>query len=200
MKVILQLAESGSFFLQVDLFKVRGKFALSDAYEDHFLIRKGKVLMVTHRRVLLLQQPFNTISQKKFNPARDPCSVLWDVLWDDLVTMELAFGKKDHPKAPHSQLILYLRDRSTEMREQTRVIKCIRDRPQAFEVYTSIERAMSIYGPHKTKERSIKSVTKPYSPLANSTGAEVNPKEGLSALSPRPMPLPPSSIFGRSAN
>lgn len=195
----MQLAESGSFFLQVDLFKVRGKFALSDAYEDHFLIRKGKVLMVTHRRVLLLQvniiifyvinpfllacyshhteaihtalklftvshhtdalsfglqQPFNTISQKKFNPARDPCSVLWDVLWDDLVTMELAFGKKDHPKAPHSQLILYLRDRSTEMREQTRVIKCIRDRPQAFEVYTSIERAMSIYGPHKTKVRS----------------------------------------------
>lgn len=51
----MQLAESGSFFLQVDLFKVRGKFALSDAYEDHFLIRKGKVLVVTHRRVILLQ-------------------------------------------------------------------------------------------------------------------------------------------------
>ncbi|PRQ39555.1 putative vacuolar protein sorting-associated protein [Rosa chinensis] len=197
-QVILQLAESGSFFLQVDLFKVRGKFALSDAYEDHFLIRKGKVLVVTHRRVILLQQP-NTISQKKFNPARDPCSVLWDVLWDDLVTMELAFGKKDHPKAPHSRLILYLRDRSTEMREQARVIKCIRDTPQAFEVYTSIERAMSIYGPNKTKERPTKNVTKPYSPLADSTGAEVNPKEGLSSLSPRPMPLP-RSMFGRSAN
>jgi vacuolar protein sorting-associated protein 13A/C len=54
-KVILQLAESGSFFGQVDLFKVRGKFALSDAYEDHFMLRKGKILMVTHRRVILLQ-------------------------------------------------------------------------------------------------------------------------------------------------
>jgi vacuolar protein sorting-associated protein 13A/C len=55
MKVILQLAESGSFFGQVDLFKVRGKFALSDAYEDHFLLPKGKILVVTHRRIILLQ-------------------------------------------------------------------------------------------------------------------------------------------------
>lgn len=55
MKVILQLAESGSFFGQVDLFKVRGKFALSDAYEDHFLLPKGKIFVVTHRRVILLQ-------------------------------------------------------------------------------------------------------------------------------------------------
>lgn len=54
-QVILQLAESGSFFLQVDLFKVRGKFALSDAYEDHFSLRKDKILVVTHRRVILLQ-------------------------------------------------------------------------------------------------------------------------------------------------
>lgn len=54
-KVILQLAESGSFFVQVDLFKVRGKFALSDAYEDHFLLPKGKILVVTHRRVMLMQ-------------------------------------------------------------------------------------------------------------------------------------------------
>jgi len=54
-KVILQLAESGSFLGQVDLFKVRGKFALSDAYEDHFMLPKGRVLIVTHRRVVLLQ-------------------------------------------------------------------------------------------------------------------------------------------------
>lgn len=55
LKVMLQLAESGSFFGQVDLFKVRGKFALSDAYEDHFLLCKGKILIITHRRVILLQ-------------------------------------------------------------------------------------------------------------------------------------------------
>lgn len=55
MKVILQLAESVSFLGQVDLFKVRGKFALSDAYEDHFSLPKVKFLVVTHRRILLLQ-------------------------------------------------------------------------------------------------------------------------------------------------
>ncbi|CAL9012429.1 unnamed protein product [Prunus brigantina] len=39
----------------VDLFKVRGKFALSYAYEDCFLLCKGKILLVTHRRLMLLQ-------------------------------------------------------------------------------------------------------------------------------------------------
>ena len=53
--MILQLAESVSFLRQVDLFKVRGKFALSDAYEDHFALPKGKYLLVTHRRIILLQ-------------------------------------------------------------------------------------------------------------------------------------------------
>ncbi|ONI27903.1 hypothetical protein PRUPE_1G110200 [Prunus persica] len=149
-QAILQLAESGSFFLQVDLFKVRGKFALSDAYENHFLLRKGKILLVTHRRLILLQQPF-TVAQRKFNPARDPCSVLWDVLWDDLVIMEKSYGKKDHPKAPPSRVILYLQEKSTEAREQVRVIKCIPDTPQALEVYSSIERAMNTYGSNKPK-------------------------------------------------
>lgn len=55
MKAILQLAESGSFFGQVDLFRVRAKFALTDAYEDHFMLPKGRIILVTHRRVILLQ-------------------------------------------------------------------------------------------------------------------------------------------------
>lgn len=54
-KIILQLAESGTIFGQADLFKVRGKFALSDSYEDHFILPKGMVVVITHRRVLLLQ-------------------------------------------------------------------------------------------------------------------------------------------------
>ena len=52
---MLQLAESGSFFSQVDLFKVRAKFALTDAYEDHFLLPKGRIVVITHRRVILMQ-------------------------------------------------------------------------------------------------------------------------------------------------
>ena len=35
-QVLLQLVERGASFGQIDIFKVCGKFALSDAYEDHF--------------------------------------------------------------------------------------------------------------------------------------------------------------------
>ncbi|KAB2604886.1 hypothetical protein D8674_042145 [Pyrus ussuriensis x Pyrus communis] len=196
-QAILQLAESGSFFLQVDLFKVRGKFALSDAYEDHSLLRKGKILLVTHRRAILLQQPFN-VAQKKFNPARDPCSVLWDVLWDDLVIMEKSYGKKDHPKSPPSRVILYLQDKP-EMREHVRIIKCIRDTPQALDVYSSIERAMNTYGPNKPKQMLKKSMTLPYAPFVDNASAEATSKEpGL----PRQVPasIPRSSTFGSRFN
>ena len=97
------------------------------------------------------QQPLNIIAQRKFNPARDPCSVLWDVLWDDLVTMELAHGKKDQPESPFSQLVLYLKTRPPEFKDQVRIIKCNCDTHQALDIYSSIERAMNTYGPGKSK-------------------------------------------------
>lgn len=101
--------------------------------------------------LFLYQQPSYIIAQRKYNPARDPCSVLWDVLLDDLVTMELTHGKKDQPKAPFSQLVLYQKTRPPEFKEQVRVIKCNRDTHQAYEIYSSVERAMSTYGPSKSK-------------------------------------------------
>lgn len=63
-KVILQLAESGSFL--VDMFKVRGKYASTDAYEDHFTLPKGRIVLVTHRRVILLQVSCNSFNQHVF--------------------------------------------------------------------------------------------------------------------------------------
>lgn len=101
----------------------------------------------------VVQQPSNLIAQKKFNPARDPCSVLWDVVWDDLVTMELIHGKKDHPIAPPSRVILYLHSKSLDTKDQHRIIKCNRDSNQAFEVYSSIEQARSTYGPTQSMVR-----------------------------------------------
>lgn len=62
------------------------------------------------------------------------------------MTMELTHGKKDHPKALPSRLILYLHIKSTEVKEQVRIIKCNRDSHQALEVYASIERARNTYG------------------------------------------------------
>lgn len=196
-QVILQLAESGSFLGQVDLFKIRGKFALSDAYEDHFMLPKGKILVVTHRRVILLQQTTNIIAQRKFSPARDPCSILWDVLWDDLATMELTRGKKDHPKTSPSRLTLYLKTRPGDAKEQVRTIKCSTDSHQALEVHSSIEQAMNTYGQNPSKEMLKKKVTKPYSPIAQ---AEVIQKEGACIWSPPQLPasVPLSSTFGSS--
>ncbi|KAF5202036.1 Vacuolar protein sorting-associated protein 13c [Thalictrum thalictroides] len=195
-QVILQLAESGAFFGQVDLFKVRGKFALSDSYEDHFLLPKGKIIIITHRRVILLQLPSNIIAQKKFSPARDPCSILWDVLWDDFVTMELRHGKKDTPNTPPSQLVLYLQMRSTDTKEHTRTIKCNRNSQQAFEIYCSIDQAMNIYGPNHSKAMQ-KKVLKPYSPSMDGA-AEVIPKEGVCSWNPQQVPVsvPLRSTFG----
>ncbi|KAK8661863.1 hypothetical protein V6N13_091452 [Hibiscus sabdariffa] len=194
-QVILQLAQSTSFLGQVDLFKVRGKFALSDAYEDHFMLPKGKITIVTHRRVIYLQQSSN-ITQKKFNPMRDPCSVLWDVLWDDLATMELTQGKKDHLKAPPSRLILYLKTKSIDSKEQARVIKCTQDTNQALEVYNSIELAMNTYGHNTSKELVKKKVNKPYSPVRDSNAVEMSPKEVSSVWSPT-RPTFGSSISSR---
>ncbi|XP_077211040.1 calcium-dependent lipid-binding family protein isoform X2 [Tasmannia lanceolata] len=197
-QVILQLAECGAFFGQVDLFKIRGKFALSDAYEDHFLLPKGKIIIVTHRRVLLLQQPSNIMAQKRFDPARDPCSVLWDVLWSDLVTMELTHRKKDHPRSSPSQLILYLQSRSTDSKENIRVIKCSRESQQAVEIYSSIEQARNAYGPNCSKEMQKKKVPKPYSPCSSSICSEVVPKEesGIWGTQGVPMEVALSSTFG----
>nr|GEV02157.1 vacuolar protein sorting-associated protein 62 [Tanacetum cinerariifolium] len=195
-QAILQLAESGSFFLQVDLFKVRGKFALSDAYEDHFSLRKDKILLVTHRRVILLQTS-NIITQKKFNPARDPCLVLWDVLWEDLATMELTTGKKDHNSAPPSKLLLYLKSKTSENNDQTRVIKCYRDTKQAIEVYNSINQAMATYSPKDAKDMHKRKVKRPYSATADvSTAEAVFLKERPWSSQQVPAPLPPNSSFG----
>lgn len=58
----MQLAERGAIFGPIDLFKVRGKFAMSDAYEDHFNLPKGRTLMITHRRIIMLQ--VSTSSQR----------------------------------------------------------------------------------------------------------------------------------------
>ncbi|PKA57778.1 hypothetical protein AXF42_Ash015155 [Apostasia shenzhenica] len=176
-QVILQLAECGTFLGQVDLFKVRGKFALSDAYEDHFILPTGKILIVTHRRALFLQQPTNIMAQRKFNPTKDPCSVIWDVLWEDLVTMELTHGKKDIKGSPPSRLILYMQITSTDSKENIQVIKCSHGTGQANEIFAAIQAALMAYGPNASKDINKGKVPRPYMPCNNTTFSDVLPKE-----------------------
>ncbi|XP_010500318.2 PREDICTED: uncharacterized protein LOC104777719 [Camelina sativa] len=190
-QVILQLAESGSFLGQVDLFKVRGKFALTDAYESHFILPKGKVLMITHRRVILLQQPSNIMGQRKFIPAKDACSIQWDILWNDLGTMELTDGKKDQPNSPPSRLILYLKAKPYDSKEQVRVVKCSPNTKQAFDVYSAIDQAINLYGEDALKGMVKNKVTRPYSPMSESSWAE-------GASQQMPASVTPYSTFGTS--
>lgn len=100
---------------------------------------------------LYCQQPSNIIAQRKFSPAKDPCSIVWEILWDDFCTMELMHGKKDNPKSPPSQLILYLQSRSLDVKENVRAVKCYPESHQALQVYSSIDHALSIYGPNASK-------------------------------------------------
>ncbi|WVZ75446.1 hypothetical protein U9M48_023496 [Paspalum notatum var. saurae] len=148
-QAILHLAECATFLGQIDIFKIRGKFASTDAYEDHFLLPKGKILLITHRRVLLLQLPMMT--QRKFNPAKDPCSVIWDVLWDDLVTVEMTHGKKDPPGSLPSKLILYLKAKPSNSKEVVRLVKCNRGSDQATIIYSALDKAYKAYGPNSVK-------------------------------------------------
>lgn len=90
------------------------------------------------------------MAQRKFSPARDPCSVLWDVLLGDLVTMELTRGKKDHQGSLPSRLILYLQTRSVDS-NAIRIIKCYRGSEQATDIYSSIQKSLNAYGPHASK-------------------------------------------------
>lgn len=97
------------------------------------------------------QQPANIVIQRKFNPVRDPCAVLWDVSWDDLSTMEIIYGKKDDSNSRPSQLVLYLHAKAMDSKDFFRVLKCNRDSQQAFEIYCSIDQALSTYGPKHAK-------------------------------------------------
>ncbi|KAE8724953.1 hypothetical protein F3Y22_tig00009105pilonHSYRG00018 [Hibiscus syriacus] len=127
-------------------------------------------------------------------------ALMWDVPWDDLATMELTQGKKDHFKAPPSQLILYLKTGPTDTKEQVRIIKCTRYTDQALQVYSSIERAMITYGQNSSKELLKKKVTKPYSPVSESNAVEVDAKEEGSTWCSHQVPSPKRPTFGASSN
>ena len=67
------------------------------------------------------------------------------------MTMELTHGKKDLPDSLPSRVILYLKSRSLDTKDQVRIIKCNRDSNQVFKVYASVEKARNTYGPNESK-------------------------------------------------
>lgn len=53
--MILYLAEASRNFGCTEIFKEPSKFALSDYYEDHFTVPYHRIVLVTNKRVMLLQ-------------------------------------------------------------------------------------------------------------------------------------------------
>lgn len=198
-QILLQLAEHSSIFGPMDIFKMRGKFAMSDAYEDHYDLPKGRTLIVTHRRVILLQHPTNIIVQKKPDLLKDPCTVLWDVVWKDLLTIELMPGKHEPQNAMPSRLALHLRTGSQDAlifdsKELVRIIKCHPNTDQADRIHDAILQAMTAYGPDRTlsgtRIKQQERVRKPYSgPVVDSASIDVF--DGPAT----PVDIPPMTAF-----
>ncbi|KAK4786568.1 hypothetical protein SAY86_010401 [Trapa natans] len=113
-QMILYLAQGSWYLGCTEIFKEPSKFAWSDYYEDHFIIPYQRIVLVTNRRVMLLQF---------FDPDKlhkKPCKILWDVPWQELMALELAKAGFNRP----SHLILHLKNfkRSESF---VKVIKCI---------------------------------------------------------------------------
>ncbi|KAJ8763967.1 hypothetical protein K2173_003749 [Erythroxylum novogranatense] len=112
-QMMLYLAEASRHFGCTEIFKEPSKFAWSDYYEDHFVVPYQRVVLVTNKRVMLLQCP----TMDKLD--RKPSKIMWDVQWDELMSLELAKGSFQQP----SHLLLHLKNfRRSEA--FVRVIKC----------------------------------------------------------------------------
>ncbi|VVA93348.1 unnamed protein product [Arabis nemorensis] len=112
-QMLLHLAEASRHFGCTEIFREPSKFALSDCYEEHFLVPYKRIVMVTSKRVVLLQCSDLDKMDKK------PSKIMWDVPWEELMALELAKAGSQRP----SHLILHLKNfRKSESFAQ--VIKC----------------------------------------------------------------------------
>lgn len=53
--MVLHLAEGSTHFGCTEIFKEPSKFAFSDYYEEHFIVPYQRIVLVTNKRVMLLQ-------------------------------------------------------------------------------------------------------------------------------------------------
>ncbi|WOL09557.1 hypothetical protein Cni_G18310 [Canna indica] len=133
-QMILYLAEASRHLGCTDLFKEPSKYAWSDYYEDYYIVPYERVLLITNKRIMLLQCSSLDKLDKK------PCKILWDVPWEDLLSIELAKAGYDKP----SHLIIHLKNfRRSE--SFARLIRCNNaeaeeQEPQAVIICSTIRR------------------------------------------------------------
>lgn len=109
---------------------------------------------------MIVQHPQGFVVQKKADLLKDPCTVTWDVTWDDFMTMELAHGKEEPHNLPKSRLIIHLRGWSQDTRlfdskEIARIVKCHPGTKQAEEICVAIQRAYDTYGPDRASSLQV---------------------------------------------
>uniref|UniRef100_J3N503 PH domain-containing protein n=1 Tax=Oryza brachyantha TaxID=4533 RepID=J3N503_ORYBR len=131
-QMALYLAEASRYFACTDLFREPSKYAWSDYYEDHFIVQNQRVALVTNKRVILLQ----CVDLDKMD--KKPSKILWDVPWEEVLTLELAKAGYQRP----SHVIIHLKNfRRSE--NFVRLIKCNVDEehePQALLLCSSIRK------------------------------------------------------------
>ncbi|PQQ07890.1 uncharacterized protein Pyn_00513 [Prunus yedoensis var. nudiflora] len=139
-QMILYLAEAHRHFGCTEIFKEPSKFAWSDYYEDHFVVPYQRIVLVTNKRVMLLQ----CLAPDKMD--KKPCKIMWDVPWEELMAVELAKAGCNQP----SHLILHLKNfRRSE--NFVRVIKCSveeeteRREPQAVKICSVVRKMWKAY-------------------------------------------------------
>ncbi|GKU95669.1 hypothetical protein SLEP1_g9000 [Rubroshorea leprosula] len=138
-QMVLHLAEASQHFGCTEIFKEPSKFAWSDYYEDHFLVPYQRIVLVTNKRVMLLQCSALDKMDKK------PSKIMWDVPWEELMTLELAKAGCQLP----SHLILHLKSfKKTE--NFVRVIKCNVEEdegrePQAVKICSVVRKMWKAY-------------------------------------------------------
>ncbi|KAJ0970742.1 hypothetical protein J5N97_018701 [Dioscorea zingiberensis] len=99
-QMILYLAEASRHIGCTDLFKEPSKYAWSDCYEDHFMVPYQRIVLITSKRVMLLQ----STTQEKLD--RKPSKILWDVPWEEILALELAKAGRPEP----SHVIIHLKN------------------------------------------------------------------------------------------
>uniref|UniRef100_A0A1J3IIE4 Putative vacuolar protein sorting-associated protein 13A n=1 Tax=Noccaea caerulescens TaxID=107243 RepID=A0A1J3IIE4_NOCCA len=112
-QMLLHLAEASRHFGCTEIFREPSKFALSDCYEEHFLVPYKRIVMVTNKRVVLLQCSDLDKMDKK------PSKIMWEVPWEELMALELAKAGSQRP----SHLILHLKN-FQKSESFAQVIKC----------------------------------------------------------------------------
>ncbi|KAJ4957745.1 hypothetical protein NE237_024856 [Protea cynaroides] len=138
-QMILWLAEASTQFGCMEIFKEPSKYAWSDYYEEHFNVPYQRIILVTNKRVTLLQ----CLAPDKMD--KKPCKIMWDVPWEELLALELA--KAGYPRP--SYLILHLRN-FKRFENFVRLVKCNAEEeaegePQAVRICSVVRKVWKKY-------------------------------------------------------